>query len=618
MKILSATRSKVDKLADAIGRARVAYYRGRPTMTDEQYDKLEEELRALEPRHPVLKFSGAIVPTKMKVKLPYRMPSLTKNKYATGSVGTWLQRNPGPYCVSWKADGVSALRQKENAVDRLFTRGRSGDSEGGDITFLLPHLKRVPDPKAEHVVRGEILMENGRFDARWASEFKNPRNMAAGITNRKDIHKAVADLDFLAYELLVPRMKPSAAFAKLKALGYKTVPYKVMQTLDEEKLLKLLKAARANGKYEVDGLVISVDRKFPLSSNDPDHTFAFKSDTEDEAMETTVTDIEWRITRTGIYFPRLIVEPVRIKGVTVTYASGKSAEFVKNTKLGRGAVIRLRRSGDVIPDLTAADVLKPGKPTWPDEYEWHGANIRPPKGDYQHTDKQTVLALEHFFTVLGIEQFKASTIAKFAEAGYNTPRKILALPLSKFMAVPGVNKTMTVVHKQLQDLKTSGTELPTLMYASGLFGRAFGSRKLGAIVEAIPNIMDKASMNLQALTVMVDDVPGFDVKQASAFALNLPRFVKFAAAIGIPIIKAKAVRAVSTKLKGVAVLFTGFRDSDLEATIVKNGGSLASTIKSATVLVVKDPSSGSAKLNAARQLGTRILTAQQFRKAYGL
>lgn len=609
------------KLVALINKARIAYGRGQPIMTDLEYDRLEDELRAINPDAAILKHSGASVSTKMKVKLPYPMPSLTKAKYQTGAVGPWLQRTPGPYVVSWKMDGVSALKTKSAAAPtRLFTRGRSGDGYGGDISYLLPHLKlpRSASKKGQELaLRGELLMANGTFAKKYAADFANPRNMAAGLTNKKEIHPAVKDLDFIVYEVMAPRMKLSRGLALAKSLGYHVVPHKVFPTLTEEKLLSLLKKARANGKYEVDGLVVVQDAAHPIARSDPDWAIAFKSDTEDDAKTTTVIDIEWNLTRTGQYFPRVVVEPVSLKGVTVRYASAKSAEFVKTNGIGPGAVIRLRRSGDVIPDIRAEDVIKKGKPKWPTNYEWRGANIGP-KGGVEGNADVRAMQIEHFFAVLGIERFKAATIAKYVTEGYDSVIKILRMSESQFTAVEGVSKTSRVIYQEIQKLKADGAPLHELMYASGVFGRALGSRKFNAIIDAVPNIMDRALDSTEKLVRLIDDIPGFDVKQAQMFASGLPRFLKFLNLSRIPAQKIKKIKTTSAKLSGQSVLFTGFRNAELETAIQAAGGKIASSVKSATILLAKDVGGSSSKLAAARAAGIKIMTEQQFRQRYGV
>jgi len=613
MKVLAAMTEGA--MAKQIERARGAYYRGLPIMTDRDYDALEEALRAVNPDHPVLKHSGADPTTKLKVKLPFPMPSLTKIKYLTGGVGQWLADHPGPYCVSWKIDGISGLHVP--ARRKLYTRGRSSGTHGGDISHLVPHLKKLPEPKGDFVVRGELVMRNTTFTAKYGHEYANPRNMVGGLTNVKTVHPATKDVTYLAYELLVPRLKPSAAFAKLKSLGYDVAPFKVFPALTEEKLLALLQAARANTGYEVDGLVIAQDVKTGISKGDPDHVVAFKSDTEDDSAKTTVVDVQWNLTRTGWYFPRIEVKPVVLKGATVTYASAKSAAFVRDNGIGPGAVIKLRRSGDVIPDIRAEDVLKPGKLKWPKDHVWDGANIKPASG-VAGVESVLSMRLSHFFTVLGIDRFKPATVAKYIRAGFDTPQKILRMTEKQFTEVEGVSRLSHVVYQDVQRLKTDGVWLHTLMYASGLFGRAFGSRKLGAICTAHPKIMDYALWPVAKLQHLVDEIPGFDVKQAYAFAHALPKFARFAASTKLAYEVEKKARATGSKLRGVSVLFTGFRDAELEELVLRNGGTLATSVKTATVLLAKDPSGSSSKLGAARALGTRILTAEQFRRKYGL
>lgn len=587
-----------------------------PFMTDAEWDSLYDKLRELDPHNSFFEKVGAPI-KKMKVKLPFMMPSLNKVKPHTGTVPQWIAKHSGPWMVSEKADGVSILLVKEERT-QAFTRGDG--MYGGDISFMVPHF-RMPKMKEGEAFRGEIIMSQERFRSKWAQEFKNARNMAAGITNRSDVHKAIRDMDILIYEVLNPRGVPSQQLAKLKARGFKVVPFKVYDEIDETKLEELLAVRRAKSPYELDGLVITQDRKNPLAKTNPDWSVAFKSDALDEARISEVVEVQWNPTRTGYLFPRLVIKPVNIRGVTVKHVSGKSAAFIRDNKIGPGAHIKVRRSGDVIPDIRPQDVVRPanrGAMPSGSDWEWIGENIRMSGTKAEKLSTVKAKNIQFFFASIGVERFKEATIQKFIDQGIDSVSKILKLPRTQFINIPGGSIILKDVYDQIQDA-INDIELPTLMAASQVFGRSFGERRAAAILKAYPNVLDYAGKPTSFVTNLVADIPGFNTITAEQFATNLPVFVKWLRFV--PSIRwtlPKKAKVKSDKLAGQSVLFTGFRDSDLESLIQENGGNVASSIGNATILLAKDPGGSSAKLMAARERGVKIMTADEFKRRYKL
>lgn len=638
MKILAAINPEISMLVKLLKRARDVYYNTgefyraepgelvagptrsilRPTkgvVTDAAYDQLEDRLRELDPEHPLLKAVG-VAPKKRKIKLPFRMPSLDKIKGA--AVSRWLATHPGPYVLSDKVDGVSLGVEYSGKSRLAFTRG-DGIS-GGDISFMAADLG-LPDIKTNLKVRGEIVMPVAKFNALWSEHFANPRNMVSGITNRNSLHEALAHCKVYMYELVEPRMKPSAAFAKMKQLGFTVVPNKLVQTLDVDKLSKILDTRRSTAKYEMDGLVVTQDVKNSAATTNPDWSVAFKNEAKDDSAVAKVVEVEWRTTRTGALFPRVIIEPVRLKGVTVTYCSGKSGMTIKNLGIGPGAKIKIARSGDVIPDIR--EVLVAVKPQLPSKtdfgaWEWRGENIMLT----DHTSNEgtsndvAVQQMSFFFTTIGVERFKGATLQKFIDAGHQDVASVLKMTEQQFLRVPGTSaKVLSGVWTQLQNAITN-TELHVLMYASGVFGRNFGSKRFAAILKALPDVL-KWSGSRSALVEAVDDVEGFDLVTAKQFAAQLPVFLRWLKTVpSVTYTGPKKIRAKGAKCSNHRVVMTGFRDKILETEIVQQGGEVIDSIKKATVLLAKDPSGSSTKLDTARQLRIPIMTAEQYRKKF--
>lgn len=587
-------------------------------VTDLVYDALEERLAQIDPSHPLLKSVG-VAPKKKKIKLPFRMPSLDKRK--GGASDDWLAANPGPYVVSDKVDGVSLGVDYDGRGGTLaFTRGDG--QTGGDISFMARDLG-LPTLKQALQVRGEVVMPLAKFNAVWAEHFANPRNMVSGITNRNSLHDALAHCKVYMYELVKPRMKPSAGLAKMKSLGFKVVPYKTFDSLDSVKLGKLLDARKGAAQYEMDGLVVAQDIKTPAASGNPTHTVAFKNDAQDDSAVTTVVEVQWRPTRTGALFPRVVIEPVKLKGVTVTYCSGKSAAIIRDLGIGPGARIKIARSGDVIPDIRG--VIKATRPQMPSktvvgDWRWQGDNLQLVDHDAKSatSDSVAVQRMAFFLSTLGVERLKGATLQKFADAGIRNITALLGLRKSEFLGIPDTSeKVLTAVWNQLQT-SIKDVELHVLMYASGEFGKNFGSRRLAAIIKDIPDVL-AWDQSMSALVEAVDAVAGFDLKTAQQFAKQLPVFRRWLKTVPmVTYTKPRQIRRTGNALANQRIVMTGFRDAGLQTIIEAQGGTIIDSVKKATILLAKDPNGNSSKIGTARGLNIPIMTADAFRRKFSL
>ena len=277
-------------------------------ITDAIYDKLEDTLRELSPSSPVLKAIGSkMANKKIMVKLPVPMPSLHKTK--PGTVEQWLSRHKGPYNVSLKVDGASIeLVYEPGKTVKVFTRGDG--TEGGDISFLAPYLKIPQRLPMRLVVRGEAVMEEATFARYWKTEYRNARNMVAGITNRTGAHPGLKHVKVILYSQLVPSLPQSKALKALKKLGFSIVPSMRYDTLDEATLVEMLNDNKDAWGYKADGLVITQDKAFPPPRSYPDFAVAFKSNEIAEKALARVKRVVWQKSRTGFLIPVLEIEAI--------------------------------------------------------------------------------------------------------------------------------------------------------------------------------------------------------------------------------------------------------------------------------------------------------------------
>lgn len=624
-----AKNTSITRLVDILKQLSTHYYNtGKALVSDEIYDILKEVLVEREPQNKFLKEVGAPI-SKDKVKLPYTMASLDKIKPSTDAIVGWKNKYAGPYVLSDKLDGVSGLLVKEDSdTYKLYTRG---DGEyGQDISYLIKHvvnadLDKLPDGVA---IRGELIVSKKNFK-RVKDDFKNARNAVAGLVNAKHYSTKLAKLtDFVGYAVLNPNLKQYDQMKHLEKWKFPMVNYKVSVAIDNDMLSNELIKRRDGGKYEIDGIVvIDSSKKYKLPEKNPPYGFAFKTVLTDQVVETIVMDVEWSASKDGYLKPRIRVTPVDVVGVTITYATAHNAKYVVDNNLGPGAVVKLVRSGDVIPYIM--DVLKPsatGKPKMPDiPYKWNKTGIDLLVKDIYGSAKDAIVSkqLVYFFKTMGVKYISEGIIKKLVDNGYNNLFKILDADIDDISKIEGVGEKLWVKISANTNTAFKNTTLEQLMAASNTFGRGFGKRRLKVIVNAYPDIL-KWNVTKQQMTNKIKELDGFDDITASQFAEGIDDFKKFFSKLekyaDLSHLKKKRVVKVvkgAQPFKDMKIVFTGFRDADLEKTIIGGGGSVTTTVSKNTSVVIYADKGGS-KYKKAVELGTKLMTKDEFKKKFNV
>jgi NAD-dependent DNA ligase len=614
------------ELADIIVLANDAYYNTENdevlltdagNLTDSEYDIVKEYMQTKFPKAAALQQIGAPITGKNKVQLPYEMWSMDKIKPDSGALPAWVNKYKGPYVLSCKLDGVSGLYSTEGETPKLYTRGDG--KIGQDISHLLGTLK-LPTTKGI-VVRGEFLISKATFESKYASQFANPRNLVSGIVNAKTVDNKAADLDFVTYEVVIPKLKPSEQLQKLTELGFKVVEHKTETALTNELLSEYLVDMRKNHPYEIDGIIVTDDAIHPRVSGNPDHAFAFKMMLSDQKAEAKVVDVEWSPSKDGFLKPRVRIEPIRLGGVTITYATGYNAKFIEDNNIGVGAIVELIRSGDVIPKIlsTTTPAEKPLMPLVP--YKWNETHVDillENAGDDRTVQEKNVTA---FFSELEVDGLKAGNVRKMMDAGFDTVPKILRMTEADFKTAGF--KTMAPKYVENIAAKVGDAGLLKIMVASGKLGRGLGERKLGPIMEAHPDILVSEDTPQQKIA-KVKTVAGIEQKSAQLFVENIPAFLAFLKECGLEHkLTAKAapksakVFDPSNPLYGKEVVMTKVRDQEIITALEAAGGKLADSIKAHTLaLIVKSKADESNKTKDAVKKGVPIMTPEEFKEKY--
>jgi DNA ligase (NAD+) len=361
-----------------------------PVISDAEYDRLFQELQALEQADPSLRtqdsptqrVGGTVATGFSRVVHPAPILSLS-NAYTAGEVRAWLDRatriDPraaeASFVVEPKLDGLTVVLTYRQGV--LVQGATRGDGVAGeDVTANLRTVKNLPltiQPQPDGspapprlVVRGEAFIPVAEFEAmnerlRQAGErtFLNPRNAAAGALRQLDSSlTASRPIRFLAYAIVsgdepLPSAQ-SAALDWLRQLGFSTADgIRTCRTLDEAIAFAEESAARRSQfPFEADGMVIKIDdlklaQNLGVVGKDPRGAIAFKFPAV--TVTTSLLDIGVNVGRTGVITPYAILEPVLVGGVVVRQATLHNFDYIAEKDIRIGDRVLLKRAGEVIP-----------------------------------------------------------------------------------------------------------------------------------------------------------------------------------------------------------------------------------------------------------------------------
>jgi DNA ligase (NAD+) len=619
-----------------------AYYNtGTPLVEDSVFDTLFDALKIRDPTNKFFKEAGASVKVeRKKVKLVYPMGSLNKIKPTSGDLDTWIKKFKGPYILSDKLDGVSAQIYNDKGELKMYTRGKGTDegNVGEDISHLLKYINvgNITLLPKDVSIRGELIIKRENFE-KIKNEFKNIRNTVSGVVNSKTLDTRIAKLvDFVAYSILNPAYSQDRQMLQLEEWKLNVVEYKTVKTISTKILEENFKDRRKNSMYDVDGIVcVDSSKVHKLVPGYPEYGFAFKMVLDDQYTIATIKQIIWEPSMDSYLKPVIEIIPVELGGTTVTFATAHNAKMVYDNKLGKGAKIKIVRSGDVIPYIM--EVTQPAKkPDMPDiPYVWNETEVDimidyEEDIDEEVLDKVKVKLLTHFFKYIGVKFLSEGLITKLVESGYDSISEILGADEKDLYTINGLGKkSITKIYKEIND-KMKSVNLYTFMAATHLFGRGFGERRIKEILKAFPNILHE-KMTKKELKKNIIGIDGFSDITAAQFAENLEEFKKFCVDLNkiydiSHITKKKDIKKVETenkengndKLKDKKIVFTGVRDKDLEVYIENSGGKVSSSVSKNTDIVIHsdNPDTSNSKYEKAKELKIKLMAITDFKKEF--
>lgn len=597
------------------------YEKGNSLISDELFDIINE--------HYENKFNES--PSndkdkKKKVKLPYYLGSQSKIKSSINEINNWTKKYSGPYVISNKIDGMSALIVKKNDEIKLFTRGTKG-FYGHDITRHLPYLNiDLTHLKNDDAIRGELMISKVNFENHLASIRKTERNAVSGFINKDNSAKKYLKLiDFIGFSVIHPLMKQKEQFDYIKKLKIKTPKHTIQKKLDIEFLSDYLVENKKNYEYEIDGLVIVDNSQIYslIEGENPKYSFSFKSYLTEEKAETTIIDIEWNITKTGKIYPTLIVDEVEIDNIKINRCTGNNAKFIVNNSINVGTKILITRSNDVIPKVDKIIKASP-KPGLPKniKYEWDKTktNIISIDRNEEQEKQYYIKQIYNTVSVLGIEFLGEGNIKKFVDNGYCSFFEIIKMENKKKMLYNIEGFSEKIVEKIYSSIneKLSIVNLENLLISSNYFD-GLGIRKIKMITNIYSNILDLYEKKGDKIYEDIMNIHGYDKITTQKFVDGMKNFIKWFHELkklkpNIQI-KQKIInnkKQNNQEYQNKKIVFSGIRNKEMENKLEMLGAKISSSIsKNTDLLIVKNKNDISSKINKAKDLNIKIMNIDE-------
>jgi DNA ligase (NAD+) len=376
---------RMNELIELINKYNYEYYvLANPSVSDAEYDRLINELIALEKKYPHLqrkdsptqRVGGFVIDEFEKVVHSVPMFSLG-NVYNEEEIKDFdvkirkVCENP-EYVCELKIDGLAvSLEYRDGEFSRAATRGDGVTGE--DISHNIRTIKSIPLKLKEKVdldIRGEVFMSKDSFirlnEERKNNDqvlFQNPRNAAAGSIRQLDSGVAAKrGLDAFLYHL--PESKFNTHYeclTYLKDLGFKVNPnIKLCKNINEVlEFIEHWSKNRDTLPYEIDGIVIKVNnlnaqRELGYTAKVPKWATAYKF----PALEvlTKLKDIIFTVGRTGTITPNAVLEPVKVQGSTISRATLHNEDYIKMKDINVNDYVYIRKAGDVIPEVVKVEM----------------------------------------------------------------------------------------------------------------------------------------------------------------------------------------------------------------------------------------------------------------------
>ena len=617
---------RMRELSGILTEASRAYYQeDREIMSNFEYDKLYDELAALEQEtgtvlsgSPTQKVGYEVLSELPKEEHERPMLSLDKTKNVD-DLAAWLGDQKA--LLSWKLDGITiVLTYRDGELQKAVTRGNGyiGEVVTNNARVFRNVPLRIPF-RGELVLRGEAIIRYPDFNKinetipETDAKYKNPRNLCAGSVRQLDpkITKA-RSVYFFAFSLVTAgdtdfRNSREAQFEWLKDQGFDVVEYEMVTAETLPAAVQRFAERIAENEFPSDGLVLLMDdiaygESLGTTAKFPRNAIAFKW--SDETKETELLEIEWSPSRTGLINPVAIFRPVELEGTTVSRASVHNVSIMRALRLGIGDTITVYKANMIIPQI-AENLTGSGNAPVPETCPVCGQPTRIHRENEVETlwcenpdcviKKIKRFALMTSRDALNVDGLSESTLEKLISAGEKSADNLIA-------AVE----------------KARNTDMTRFVFSLGIPGIGLQNAKMltryyHGDFEAFRAAEKDELCGIEGIgAVLADSVTSFlaDPEQAAIIDRLLAQ---------VTLEKPKQDEGVPAELfAGKTFVITGsvnhFKNrEELKAYIEARGGKAAGSVSAKTsYLINNDVTSGSSKNRKARELGIPILSEEDF------
>ena len=649
-------QKRIQDLTALLNEAGYRYYvLDDPTLPDFEYDRLLRELEDLEktypeyvlPDSPTKRVGGQAVNTFGEVTHAVPLMSL-QDVFSMEELEDFLNRTKealpnASYSVEPKIDGLSVALEYE---DGRFVRGATrGDGVvGEDVTENLKTIRSIPmtleNAPARLIVRGEVYMPkktfrtlNAALEENGEKTFANPRNAAAGSLRQKDPKvTAKRKLDILVFNVQLAEGVTFTSHCEtleyLKSLRFKVIPYKKLSDPKkiEEEILRI-NEEREKLPCDIDGGVVKLDdlaqrELLGATAKFPRWAVAYKY--PPEVKSTVIEDIVIQVGRTGVLTPKAVVAPVRLAGTTVTNATLHNQDFISRLDVRIGDTVRIRKAGEIIPEILGVDLSKRPENTkpyfLPDRCPVCGAEVvRDEDGAFlrctgAECPAQLSRNIAHFVSrdAMDIDGLGSAIVESLiSQKLIKSPADIYYLTLEE---ISGLWKSGTTAAKKLLAAieASKQQDLSRLIYALGI--RQVGVKTGKSLAAAFGSMDALMEASLEALTA----VP--DIGEITAQSIyewfrqdQSQHLIRRLREAGLNFESKRVI--TDTRLAGKTVVLTGtlsrFTREEATEKIELLGGKASGSVSRKTSFVVAGENAGS-KERKARELGIPVLTEDEF------
>ena len=602
------------ELENKIKHYQKAYYDGHEEISDAEFDKLWNELESSYPDSELLKVVGEDSVGK-KIKHLMLMGSLSKFNTEEG-LRDWVKKESilFPVQVSNKIDGNSCeLQYKDGKLLYAVTRGDA--VYGEDITVKALGMPSIPNtiPSSDYLaVRGEIVMNKSVFEAKYSSEFKNPRNLTAGLLKNEEFTD-YEDLRFVAYDLYNDNCPEATEKGKLQTLelyGFDVVECVYCNSIKEILDYRETRSPR-DREYALDGLVLKQNIVDPndLAEVRPKKQHAFKW--IDISETTILRDVEWSMTGTTLT-PVAIFDPVELEGTTVKRASLSNPYWIERLDLHIGDTVRVVKRGQIIPKVE--EVVSHGvnrkKIELPEVCPVCGGKLTLYKS--RLTCENPECSGEHFsktskwLSVNDVKGFGPAFLKKYSV------KNLTDLYDEDFRQAVIEEEGVNAV-KGFSDLDKKTLTIPLARFIAGYDIDGIGVEIAQSLVTAGVTFDTLFNLTVEDLTA----IPGWGATRADVFLNGIKKNEKDMKELAKILKIQEPVKSESSSISGMHICVTGKLEKlsrkDIEKLIKSKGANFDTSVTSNTnILVTNDATSGSSKLNNARKYGTKIIPEEEF------